>query len=152
MDNIKVREFKDKNYHSVYHNGKTLRQTIDSNKPILELVYPEFLDVKITNACNGGCKYCLDGDSLIKTTRGDIKIKDISHGENVYVYDIKSKKILIRGVEQLHKRKYNGELIIIYLENNILLKLTPNHKVFVIDKGFVRADQLNENDDIYTYV
>lgn len=58
MKNIKIREFKDKNYKAIYMNGKTMRIAIDNKKPILELDYPEFLDVKLTEHCNGQCPYC----------------------------------------------------------------------------------------------
>jgi len=42
----------------IFINHKTLRFAIDLTKPILELDYPEFYDVKITNKCNWGCPYC----------------------------------------------------------------------------------------------
>jgi hypothetical protein len=55
---IKVRIEESANYKAVWHNGKTLRFTIDSSKPITELKYPEFYDIKITNKCYGGCPWC----------------------------------------------------------------------------------------------
>jgi MoaA/NifB/PqqE/SkfB family radical SAM enzyme len=58
MSEIKTRTFKESNYHSVYYNGKTLRIAIDAKKPITELEYPEFYDVKITNKCLGACPQC----------------------------------------------------------------------------------------------
>lgn len=55
---IKTREFPKENYKSIYFNGKTLRIALDTNKPIKELAYPEFYDVKITGKCEGSCPYC----------------------------------------------------------------------------------------------
>lgn len=55
---IKKREFKENNYKSVWFNGKTIRMTIDPNKPITELQYPEFYDVKLTGKCHGKCQFC----------------------------------------------------------------------------------------------
>lgn len=55
---MKVRIFPEKNYKAFYYNGKTMRIAIDPSKPIEELDYPEFLDVKITDFCLGGCPYC----------------------------------------------------------------------------------------------
>jgi len=55
---IRVREFKDKNYRSIYFNGKTLRQQIDNSKPIEELDYPEFYDISVTSKCYGNCPEC----------------------------------------------------------------------------------------------
>lgn len=55
---IKTRHFADSNYHSIYCNGKTMRIPIDASKPITELEYPEFYDVKLTSKCSGKCPYC----------------------------------------------------------------------------------------------
>ena len=55
---MKRRELPECNYRAIYINGKTLRMPIDPRKPITELTFPEFYDVKITDACNGNCKYC----------------------------------------------------------------------------------------------
>jgi hypothetical protein len=54
----RVREFKDKNYRSIYFKGKTIRIALDPKKPILDLDYPEFYDIKLTGKCFGSCQYC----------------------------------------------------------------------------------------------
>jgi sulfatase maturation enzyme AslB (radical SAM superfamily) len=56
--NLKTRIFPESNYKAVFCNGKTIRIAIDPSKPITELEYPEFYDVKITNKCDGNCPYC----------------------------------------------------------------------------------------------
>lgn len=55
---IKTREFKKHNYRGIWYNGKTVRIALDPSKPITELDYPEFYDVKITQFCEGGCPWC----------------------------------------------------------------------------------------------
>jgi len=55
---MKIREFKNKNYKSIFIDNKTIRIPFDNSKPILELDFPEFYDISITNKCNGGCVYC----------------------------------------------------------------------------------------------
>jgi len=55
---IKTRTFKDSNYRGIYFNGKTIRIQLDSSKPITDLEYPEFYDIKLTNKCNGKCSFC----------------------------------------------------------------------------------------------
>jgi len=55
---IKTREFKESNYRSIWFNGKTIRVALDINKPITELEYPEFYDVKLTGKCEGKCPWC----------------------------------------------------------------------------------------------
>ncbi len=55
---IKIREFPESNYRSIFINNKTIRQAIDPNKPITELKWPAFLDLAISTRCSGGCKFC----------------------------------------------------------------------------------------------
>jgi len=55
---IKKRVFPENNYKAFWYNGKTIRAAIDPKKPITELQYPEFYDVKITGYCEGDCPWC----------------------------------------------------------------------------------------------
>ncbi len=61
---IKTRIFKESNYKSIYHKGKTIRIALDPNKPITDLKFPEFYDVKITDRCRGNCPYCYQNSKL----------------------------------------------------------------------------------------
>lgn len=58
MKQIKTRVFPESNYKAVWYNSKTLRIALDPNKPITELKYPEFADIKITDSCEGNCDLC----------------------------------------------------------------------------------------------
>jgi hypothetical protein len=55
---VKKRIFPESNYQSFWYNGKTIRSAIDPSRPITELKYPEFYDVKITGHCEGQCPWC----------------------------------------------------------------------------------------------
>lgn len=55
---LKKRVEENSNYSAIYINGKTLRFAIDPSKPITELNYPEFYDIKVTGNCEGKCPYC----------------------------------------------------------------------------------------------
>lgn len=55
---IKTRKEEEANYRAVWCNGKTLRFAIDPSKPITDLKYPEFYDIKVTSNCEGKCPYC----------------------------------------------------------------------------------------------
>jgi pyruvate-formate lyase-activating enzyme len=55
---IKTRIFPEHNYKGIHINGKTIRIALDPKKPIGELRWPEFYDVKITPYCEGNCPYC----------------------------------------------------------------------------------------------
>lgn len=55
---IKVRKEEAANYRAIWYNGKTLRFAIDPKKPITELQFPEFYDIKVTGNCEGKCPWC----------------------------------------------------------------------------------------------
>ena len=55
---FKTRQFPESNYKSIHINGKSLRIALDPSKPITELKYSEFYDIKLTNKCFGRCKFC----------------------------------------------------------------------------------------------
>ena len=55
---MKTKIFKEQNYKGIHINERTIRIALDSNKPISELPYPEFWDVKVTSKCKGNCSYC----------------------------------------------------------------------------------------------
>lgn len=55
---IKKRILKESNYSAIWYNGKTIRIALDPSKPITELAYPEFYDIKVTNKCYGKCPWC----------------------------------------------------------------------------------------------
>lgn len=69
---IKVRIFPEHNYKGIHFNGKTIRIALDPDKPIGELKYPEFYDVKVTPYCEGNCPYCYQNSLSI-----------VSHPDNV---------------------------------------------------------------------
>lgn len=70
MTKVKTRTLPQNNYHSIWFNGKTIRQAIDQKKPVVELEWPEFYDVKVTNYCRGGCTYCYQ-DSVVTAKHPD---------------------------------------------------------------------------------
>ena len=55
---IKTRIFPESNYKGIWYNGKTIRIALDPKKPITELEYPEFYDIKLTGYCEGECPWC----------------------------------------------------------------------------------------------
>jgi len=58
MNKIKTRIFPEHNYKGIHINGKTIRIALDPKKPIGELRWPEFYDVKVTSYCEGKCPWC----------------------------------------------------------------------------------------------
>lgn len=55
---VKTRVLPENNYKAIFFNGKTIRIALDKTRPITELKWPEFYDVKITGKCSGMCPWC----------------------------------------------------------------------------------------------
>jgi len=145
MNPIKVRVFPEHNYKGIHLNGKTIRIAIDPKKAITELKWPEFYDVKVTPYCKGNCPYCFAEGQKIKTLDGVKNIEEILIHDIVVNFDEEKSNITFGKVEQLHKRHYEGELIVIELENEEIIKCTPNHKFFV-NGLWIEAENLTEKD------
>lgn len=94
---------------------------------------------------------CVNENTLILTPSGEKPIKDIKTGELVITYNEKNKiyeanKVL--EVHQNHISSKNKKMLHLELEDGKILELTENHPVFTTNRGWVRAGELNENDDI----
>lgn len=107
-------------------------------------VYPTF---------RGTCTNpCIAGDVLIETDNGKMKIKDIvervSNGEsiNVVTYNEIEKRSEYQPVVDGFLTKKNANIIEIECEDGSTLKLTPDHKVFTENRGWVEASKLSEKD------
>lgn len=55
---VRIRKFPEHNYWALFHEGTSMRFTYEDDKPITDLTYPEFWDVKVTNRCSGHCPWC----------------------------------------------------------------------------------------------
>lgn len=62
---MRIRQYIESNYKSVFFNGKTIRMKIDNSSPILSIPTPEIEDVAINNRCLANCHYCYT--SAVKT-------------------------------------------------------------------------------------
>lgn len=98
---------------------------------------------------------CLDGETLISTPEGDKKIKDLKVGDLVTSFNEKTrvfenKRIL--EVFENHPSSLSAKMLEIELENGKKLRITENHPVLTNNIGWVRAGELNENDDIVELV
>jgi len=69
---IKKRILKESNYSAIWHKGKTIRIALDPSKPITELKYPEFYDIKVTNKCYGKCPWCYQNSIPDEMNTNDI--------------------------------------------------------------------------------
>lgn len=70
---LKTRIFPEHNYKGIYLNGRTMRIALDPSKPVGELSYPEFYDVKVTSHCKGHCPYCYQDSMEVKHSSDILK-------------------------------------------------------------------------------
>ncbi len=97
---------------------------------------------------------CLIGETLIKTIKGDLEIKEIvdrfEKGENfnVYTYNEKTKEIEEKEIYNALLSKKNANIIELVLENDKSISLTPDHKVLSKERGWIEASQLTTDDTL----
>ena len=94
---------------------------------------------------------CFDGDTLISTPEGFKKIKDFKPGDAVYSTNEETGEIVEDRVVKLHENlvKSNSELMYeLTMSNGSTIKVTGNHQFMTTNRGWVRADELTEEDDI----
>ena len=94
---------------------------------------------------------CVSGKTLIRTSSGEKKITDIKTGDLVVSYNVttgqfENKKVLETFVN--HTSSKSAKMFRIELENGRTLELTGNHPVYTTNRGWVRAEELTEDDDL----
>jgi intein/homing endonuclease len=129
-------------------DGTKIRRTDDD-----EFIpsFAENVDVKITSNCRIGCNFCLTGDTLIETSNGPKKISEIEKGDIVYSFNCLNNEFQLKPVDMTFCRVYEGDLIEIEIEDGSSIKCTPNHKLYTINRGWIKAENLTENDDILIF-
>lgn len=99
-----------------------------------------------------GVNPCISGDTLVKTNKGDIKmvelLKRYEDGEKfkAYSYNISTGDVELKDITNALKTRENANLIELELEDGSTVKLTPDHKVFTENRGYIEAGKLTEND------
>lgn len=129
-------------------NGTKIRETEDD---FFNPTTIEGMDIKITNCCDMGCKYCFPpGTQITKADNSKVFIENIKVGDLVKSYNKVNATIEDREVKQLFSRPYNGDLICIEMEDGSLLKCTPNHMILT-NRGWIEAENLKEFDEIIKF-
>jgi len=105
---------------------------------------PEILDIEISvNGCKGAggkiCKMCSPAGTKVNTPNGEKNI------ENIRGSDVVFGGTGLQTVVETYARDYEGDLVEIELENGKILRLTPDHKVFLKNGSQICAGELTEN-------
>lgn len=97
---------------------------------------------------------CFDGNTLIKTSDGEKKIKDIKEGDIIINYDENQEIFKEDTVVKVHENLTSSaseDMYEIEFDNEIILNVTGNHKFLTRNRGWIRADCLTEEDDIIEF-
>ena len=114
------------------------------SESIPDLYYKYGFRTKSTNPC-------LTSDSMIMTDNGEISIKEIVDNFDVNKYKVltyneKTKETEYNFVADALLSKRNANIIELELEDGNTIKLTPDHKVFTENRGWIEASMLTKND------
>lgn len=102
---------------------------------------------------------CFPGDTniLIKPPIGKQglsrmkKIKDLMVGERVLTYNEKTSEKEYKKITKIFNRSYKGKILKVFFSNKNDFILTPEHPVYVINKGWVNANKLKIDDRVIQY-
>ena len=96
----------------------------------------------------GRALFCLDGETIIKTTDGDFKLKDLENKE-IKVYSLDNENQLVESdICTVTPTIKTNEEYEIELEDGSIIKCTPNHKFMLKDGTYKEAQYLTEDDEL----
>jgi DNA polymerase-3 subunit alpha len=133
--------------------GKKLTEKIKEWKPkIIEAGKEKGVSEEVTNdfweAVDASSSYsfnkCLCPDTIIKTSVGEKRMKDIAVGEKVLAYDTKNDKD--HYVEVIGRYENFTELFEVEMENGIKIKCSMNHKFLCEDGEMHKLSEIIEKD------
>ena len=110
-------------------------------------------DVVVTEKLDG--ENCLDGETIITTDIGDIKIKDICENKikcKILSYNTYTNEVEYNEINNyfIYSENDTDEWYEIELNDNTIITITGNHKVWLPKlKCYRRVCDLKENDILY---
>lgn len=97
-----------------------------------------------------GTNPCLSGDTIIYTSRGRNRIKDLV-GKTPYLYTMtEDGNFTLQKAERIWKTKENTEVLKVNLDFSFIT-CTPDHRIFTTNRGYVEAKDLIVGDKVATF-
>lgn len=92
--------------------------------------------------------HCLTGDTLIDTTEGQVRIKDlVGKTGKVFCYNVRKHKKTISKFFDVRKTQTNVKVYEIETKDGRIIKATDNHPILT-KRGWVQVKNLKEYDEI----
>ena len=92
---------------------------------------------------------CIVGNALVITDKGNIPIKDVTINDKVLSYNDNTKETEWDDVIFSGRTRNDSDVIKIELDDGSFLELTPDHKVYTENRGYVKASQLTDSDILF---
>ncbi len=92
---------------------------------------------------------CFTGDTLVSTKDGDKPIKDIKVGDEVYSENPETGEKGLKKVKRVFVNE-SDKLVHVYV-NGEKIKATPEHPFWVVNEGWVKAEDLELGDEVLLY-
>lgn len=99
---------------------------------------------------------CLPADSIVKTDKGDVCIKEIisrmEQGEEFFAlsYNIEYGKLEYQQILHGEKTNDSAEIYEIELEDGSKKKFSKGHKIYTTNRGYISVEELTEYDEVIT--
>ena len=101
------------------------------------------------------CNPCIVGNTKIMTNKGEKSIYEIYNDWNknninykILTYNFNDEKIELDIIDNVFLTRKDAEIYEIELENGEILQVTPDHKVYVENKGWIKTKNIETNDII----
>lgn len=96
--------------------------------------------------------WCLDGDTEILTSQGNIKLKDAVE-KDIQVYNINENgEVILSDICTVLPTAIEKEEYQIELDDGTIIKCTPSHRFMLTDGSYKEAKYLSENDNILEFI
>ena len=130
-------------------HGKMTGQT---NLQYIPNKHIEIVVASSNNQVIGRAIFCLDGNTVIKTTEGNCKLEDLVD-KNIKVFCLdENKNEVISNTCTVKPTIQTDEEYQIELENGTILKCTSNHRFMLKDGTYKCAKDLTEHDELYDII
>jgi len=92
---------------------------------------------------------CFDPETLIKTSEGNKPLKDLKLWDSVLSFNEETKEFEYANVSNIQP-SYKEEKLLLTFDDGHSVKCTADHKFLTAQRGWIEAQDLNENDVFVT--